>query len=450
MDNKDFDVQCGTGSNGHHLFGFHDLIAFNKKGDKLLSLELDVINRPPLPGEKAGVGYSVWEEGRFVKLGETNAYNFPQGARQQWLSDTTFIVNNQVGKEWGAEIYDVDSGAKVEEYTSTAHCVMKNSQIAFGIDYSRLHRLGGYGYIGIEDSSKNESIPKGQGIWKLDINTKQKSLMISIAEIAECDVQTSAANGYHHYVTHLVLNPSNTRIAFLHRFFLSDGGIRTRLMTVSTDGTDLRCIAVGFLSHFDWKDDLTVFVWGRSGGGLDALRSNVILSSPLMAPFIRLAKGVVRKVISKTSNQLSMSFLLVRDTEETDIRPVAEGVITEDGHPMFNPVNRNIIVNDTYPSDEKFRTLMLYFFKENARIDLAKCKMIDERPDTLLFKEYTQGCDVDVLNLMTPELFSFTRSGLHCDFHPRWNADGTMVAFDSIHEGTRQIYVVDVSSLVHL
>lgn len=41
----------------HHLFGFHDLVAFNQTGEKLLSLEADIINRPPLPGEQFGVGY---------------------------------------------------------------------------------------------------------------------------------------------------------------------------------------------------------------------------------------------------------------------------------------------------------------------------------------------------------------------------------------------------------
>lgn len=43
----------------HHLFGFHDLVAFNQTGEKLLSLEADVINRPPLPGEQFGVVYGT-------------------------------------------------------------------------------------------------------------------------------------------------------------------------------------------------------------------------------------------------------------------------------------------------------------------------------------------------------------------------------------------------------
>jgi len=32
-----------------------------------------------------------------------------------------------------------------------------------------------------------------------------------------------------------------------------------------------------------------------------------------------------------------------------------------------------------------------------------------------------------------------------CDLHPRWRPDGKMLAFNSVHEGSRQVYVIDVS-----
>ena len=46
---------------------------------------------------------------------------------------------------------------------------------------------------------------------------------------------------------------------------------------------------------------------------------------------------------------------------------------------------------------------------------------------------------------LSPEPF---RGEIGCDHHPRWSRDGMQVCFDSIHEGTRQVYVVHVSSVV--
>lgn len=433
-------IICATKGPRHHLFGFHDIPAFNRTGDKLLSLEVEDITRPPLPGEKIGVGYSLWQEQRFVQLGTTNAFNYPQGARQQWLNDTQFIVNNQIKNHWGADIYDVSTGKQINSLDSPIHCVTKDSRFGYGINYSRLHRLGGYGYIGIPDQFLEEATPLDDGIYVTEISRNETRLLVSIKDVAECDPDTSADNGFHHYVTHLVLSPDNKRIAFLHRFFLSDGGIRTRLMTVGVDGKDLRCIACGFLSHFDWRDNENIFIWGRAGSSIDAMRTNPILSNPVVQPLLGIAKKAARKVLRRSSG-MSMNFLMVKDQSEKDIVPFAQGIITTDGHPMCCPTNRDVCICDTYPDEEKCRDLFLYSFLSNERTNVGRFRMSDEQPATLLFEQYTKGVDSKILSLMSPELFSFTRSGLHCDLHPRWDYNGKMVAFDSIHDGTRQIYI---------
>jgi hypothetical protein len=115
---------------------------------------------------------------------------------------------------------------------------------------------------------------------------------------------------------------------------------------------------------------------------------------------------------------------------------------------MFNPSNRDYIITDNYPDAQKERTLMLYNFRSNLRTDLGKYRMLDAQPDIKLYSEFSKGVDKKILGLISPEQYSFTRSGLHCDLHPRWNADGTIVAFDSIHEGSRQLYWMDVKNLV--
>ena len=207
----------------HHLFGFHDLLITNGTGDKCLSLEVDIMNRPPLPGELFGVGYV--KDGQYVKVGETTALNYPQGARQQWVSDTEFFtVNNRVGDVWGTDLYDASTNQLVERFEATTHMLSKDGRYAYGLDYARLFRLGGYGYSGIADKGAAVALPADSGISKMDMQTKKVEVLVSVSQVAEYG-SGSILGVSHHYLTHLCLNPSCTRVAFLHRYFMADGVI---------------------------------------------------------------------------------------------------------------------------------------------------------------------------------------------------------------------------------
>ena len=80
---------------------------------------------------------------------------------------------------------------------------------------------------------------------------------------------------------------------------MADGGMMTRLMTIGTDGSGLRCLAQGFLSHFDWKDDNTIYIFGRANSSLDALRNNPLFSNPLMAGPMKVAKKVAKLILRR-------------------------------------------------------------------------------------------------------------------------------------------------------
>lgn len=434
----------------HHLFGFHDLLITNGANNKYLSLEVDIMNRPPLPGELFGVGYV--KDRQYIRIGNTTALNYPQGARQQWLGETElFTVNNRVGAVWGTDLYDASTNQLLDKYEATTHMLDKDGRYAYGLDYARLFRLGGYGYSGIDDNGKNEAIPSNSGITKLDLKTKKIELLVSIRQVAECT--TGAVSGVsHHYLTHLCLNPSCTRVAFLHRYFMADGGLMTRLMTIGTDGIGLRCLAQGFLSHFDWKDDSTIYIFGRANSSLDALRNTPLLSNPLMEGPMKVAKKVAKFVLRRGNGSSIGStgkfFMMITDIEHPVITPFSQGLITEDGHPMTNPINRDWCINDTYPDKEGTRSLMLYNFSTNKRIDLGTFKMLMDKSDMALSEKYFTGVDPKILGSISQEELAFTRSGLHCDLHPRWSRDGQQAVFDSIHEGTRQIYVAHVGDLI--
>ena len=92
---------------------------------------------------------------------------------------------------------------------------------------------------------------------------------------------------------------------------------------------------------------------------------------------------------------------------------------------MCCPTDRNIAICDNYPDKlTHCRTLFFYDFEKNERTNLGTFRMSDEQPVTDNFIQFSQGVDLEIMKLFSPSLFSFTRSGLHCDLHPRWDANG--------------------------
>lgn len=90
-----------------------------------------------------------------------------------------------------------------------------------------------------------------------------------------------------------------------------------------------------------------------------------------------------------------------------------------DGHASYSP-DRRWLLCDTYPSGEPPAcALFVYELATRRRVDLGP--------------------------LASPQPF---RGDIRCDLHPRWRPDGRAISFDSIHEGSRQMYEIDMSKLV--
>jgi hypothetical protein len=107
-------------------------------------------------------------------------------------------------------------------------------------------------------------------------------------------------------------------------------------------------------------------------------------------------------------------YFLFKDRSD-QIATIGEGILTADGHCSYSP-DRKWILTDTYPQrDTPTRTLLLYHPDDERRVDIGSF-------------------------YSPPEITGEIR----CDLHPRWNRNGTQVCVDSVHEGERQMYVIDV------
>ena len=98
-----------------YFLGFHDTNPFSDDETKVLANEEYFDGRMPKAGEKIGVGFFDFADGKlgdFHKLDDCYAWNWHKGCRSQWLSDDEVIFNTAKNNHVVSEIVNVKTGEK--------------------------------------------------------------------------------------------------------------------------------------------------------------------------------------------------------------------------------------------------------------------------------------------------------------------------------------------------
>jgi len=387
----------------NHFFGYHNKTTWDDLGRYLLSNQVPVMTRDLDGSEVAEVGYfDLEDKDAFKIIGSTTAWNWQMGCQLQWLetsADQQIIYNTRaMGPEitefpyadFRANVYDCVS-EEVRELPLPIYAVAPDGSYALCLDYSRLevtHRTLGYrpthrlsGFRAAHATSALENAPDNDGIWRMDIETGDFDLILSLRQLFDFEHVLSMDEAVH-WVTHLEVAPGGERFVFLHRWSDRVGDesrVRHRLFTCNTDGSALRLLEDRQFSHPMWKDDRSIIVWSRHDG--------------------------------------SAGYHLY-DDRDGSVEAIGAETLTENGHMTYSKDAR-FILTDTYA---------------NAESNLQR---------VLLYKVATDTC------YMIGEFYTDPDLGKHnrCDLHPRFSPDNRLVTVDSVHEGSRQQYLLDVSEL---
>ena len=368
----------------NHFFGYYDKSPWNKSGEFILSLETNLYDSQPGPEDIAKIGIIRVEDGKWTEVASTKAWNWQQGAMLQWYPEDferLVIFNDRNQSSFIARIIDVTSLNEVHRLPLPIYAIDPKARYALSLNFSRLHRTRpGYGYDGIKDKWEKESHPDEDGIYRIDLRTGEYSLIISINQLFLMDTEETMMN-VEHWFNHIQIAPDGERFAFLHRWRRTDGGFWTRLVTANPDGSDIRILSKGLVSHYDWKNNNHLLAWTKIQG-----------EGP--------------------------GFFLIED-KTGRYQQIGKEKLVQDGHCSYSPVDREIILTDTYPDIKNLRTLILYKENTDIKIDLARF-------------------------YSPPELIGPVR----CDLHPRWSRDGKHICIDSAHEGSRQMYIIDLEKFL--
>jgi hypothetical protein len=439
-------LQKITEEPGNYLVGFHDIDPWSSNHKEILCLRSDSMVNIPSEENQAEIVLVNLEDGKVKTIDQTMCWNFPQGGRQAWIrskDDDKIIYNTRIGDEFVAKIVDKE-GSEFLTCDKATNCVSPCYKYSYGLNYERLYRLGGYGYAGVVDKTKGINAPSNDGIWKIDLTTGKSSLILSLQDITKIEGNTTVLQETEHYVTHILASPNGKKISFLHRYWLPDGGIQTRLIICGSDGKNGEVWDEGFLSHFDWVDDDTIIMWGKPASKAQALRSSSFLKSiPLLSPIIQGLKPLIKKILGKKIIP-SGYYKLVSSDKKFLSEKFSEVLPLSDGHPSFCPEKRNLLLTDTYPDENMERELMILNTDDQKLHKITKLKESTQKGSDKNFISIEKYIDSDMLKKFSMKHFIHSRSGVHCDFHPRWRRDGKYICIDSNHEDFRSIYIYQV------
>lgn len=242
-----------------HWFGYYDKLEFDPTGRYVLGMEVDFEGRSPTADDVVRVGMVDLEDGdRWIELGRSRSWCWQQGCMLQWRpgSKTEVLWNDRDGDKYVCHVLDVKSG-KRRTLPAAVYAVSPCGKWAVTTDFRRLNDCRpGYGYPGIVDPNRDVAAPEDAGIWKVDLETGQQTLLLSYADLTKVPQPGGFSAGAKHWFNHLLVAPGGKRFTFLHRWKgEGERSWKTRMLTAGADGRDLYLLnSTGKVSHFIWRD----------------------------------------------------------------------------------------------------------------------------------------------------------------------------------------------------
>jgi hypothetical protein len=371
---------------GFWFFGYFDKYPWDVSGRYVLANRAEFMDRQPTAEDKLIVGMiDRQDNNKFIKIGETRAWCWQQGCMLQWLNDEsgTKVIYNDRCGDKFVARIVDVVTGEKQTLCRPVYCLSPDGKYALSINFSRLDKER----PGYGYAGVPDSFAT-EGHPENDgvwlIDIKKNTAKLIISvDQMVTTFNRPEMNDHANWFNHLLFSPDSQRFAFLHRWRRQDGWQTTHMFTADIDGQNIYPLNL--------EDMTSHYVW---------------FDNDRMICF---------------ANQHSGGWDYYEFNDRTnEVKTVGPDKLRgSDGHCSYSTDSKWMLTDD-YPTPENNNFRRLYLFNNQDR------KLFE------LGKFYADPA------LPTP---------IRCDLHPNWSRDCTQVCFDSIHEGTRHIYIMDVSEL---
>ena len=381
-----------SGPKEHFLASYFGINSWSRDLRYVLALETDVNGRLSRAGEPCTIGVVDTKDGnKFIPVSETRAWNFQEAAMGHWLpwGDDMIAFNDfRDGR-----FVTVVMNWRTKEERTIPHpiaAVSPDGRKAISLNYARIRLTRpGYGYAGPgQDPLVGSAWPDNDGLWLVDLVTGDAKLIVPISAVRGKAPEVGPKGLF--YFCHTVFSRDGERVFWLARGIdwydpvkETAGPWSTTAFTCRADGSDIRACFGGREwggSHFSWLDGKTMAV------------------------------TVYPKEYPRTCWHVTFT------VGEEDRLPhrLAPGILDWDGHCTWSPDGKWMSTEGYYDAT-RLRNWVLMRREDEATIPVG--------------------------SFAVPEAYT---GDWRCDLHARWRPDGRQLGFNSVHEGTRQIYVIDL------
>jgi hypothetical protein len=403
-------------------FGYYNYDVVSEEVDKMLCNRATFDGRDITDKDVIEVGYYDISTKKWHKLGETDSFNWQQGAMLQWINGTKSVIYNFSNKEkFFSKIINLENGqSKVLDFP--IYQIAPDGKTAIALKYERSYWCRAYHYKSVVNKDLDVRVDQTDGVFKVDLQSGKVNRIIDINDVINIDKEEDFDEAKH-WLEHVMISPSGKRICFLHRYTYGQAYL-TRLFIADYNGENLQIVPgwkTNDWSHFGWNGDDKFVIYS-------------VQKSESTANYIKKAlkgqnKRSVRSIVAKITN------LPVLKQIKAIIKPkrsqyyleyeISENKITQktkhddklfnvDGHPSFTK-DGQYMITDSYPDKKGYQRLIVYNLKNKKALLLGK------------FFAYYKG------------------NPASCDLHPKLSRNNQYVAVDTACSGKHKMMLFSLN-----
>jgi len=379
----------------------------------MLAHRIPFEKRLPMPTNEVEIGYFDLRDSTWHGLTKSIAFNWQQGSMLQWLGpdfNDRFIFNDAETNHFVSRIYTVSTGEK-KTVPYPVYAVDPQGKFSISLNFERCFWTRAYSYTTISNDYWNCNVPQEDGVFKINLETGERTRIIAISDIASNQVQ------YSHWFEHIMLNPDASRFVVYHRYGKGKESFDTLAYTADMEGKNIWRHPTSGVTHWGWRNPKEYVVFSGNSTGIGKSYSQAMDKKRglLMQVAVWFYRNMVKPFISSRAvGKITTNSFYERSRDQSGIiEKWNRGWLGQDGHPSFTKDGR-FMLSDTYSDDNDFRYLYIHDTQE--------------KKDYLLAKIYS------TINLAV----------WRADLHPRFSPDEKRVVVDSSPDGHHQIIVFDV------